>query len=68
MTIADISKLSISERLQTMEAIWDSLVHESTKIEPPEWHKQILSVRREKIDNGNAEFISIEDLKSKNDR
>ena len=65
MTITEISKMSVVERLQAMEALWDSLTHESTEIRSPEWHEEILSVRKEKVESGNANFISLEELKSK---
>lgn len=66
MTIAEISKMSLQERLQTMEALWDSLTHESIEIKSPEWHEDILLERKEKIKNGKASFISLDELKSKN--
>ncbi|MCF6226594.1 MAG: addiction module protein [Xanthomonadales bacterium] len=65
MTIADISKMSVIERLQTMEALWDSLTGEPTEIKSPKWHEEILSERKEKIEGGLASFISLEELKSK---
>ncbi|SHE23408.1 addiction module protein [methanotrophic endosymbiont of Bathymodiolus puteoserpentis (Logatchev)] len=65
MTIAEISKMSVLERLQTMEALWDSLTREPTGVNSPKWHENILSDRREKIESGNANFISLEELKSK---
>jgi len=68
MTIAEISKMSVLERLQAMEALWDSLTHESTEIKSPEWHGEILSDRKEKIENGDANFISLQELKSKHEK
>ena len=65
MTIAEISKMSALERLQTMEVLWDSLTHESTGIKSSKWHEEILSERKEKIEGGNANFISLEELKSR---
>ena len=65
MTIAEISKMSVLERLQTMEALWDSLTREPTEINSPKWHENILSDRKEKIESGNADYISLEELKSK---
>ncbi len=65
MTATEISQMSIVERLQAMEAIWDSLIHDSFKVESPQWHEEILSDRRRKIESGKAEFVSIEELKSK---
>jgi len=35
MTALEISKMSVLERLQTMEALWDSLIHEKTKRASP---------------------------------
>jgi putative addiction module component (TIGR02574 family) len=66
VTINGIKKMSIIERLQAMEELWDSLCHEENEIKSPEWHKDILESRREKIKKGNVEFISLEDLKSGN--
>ncbi len=68
MTIAEISKMSLQERLQTMEALWDSLTHESVGIKSPEWHEDILLERKEKIKNGKASFISLDELKSKTNK
>ncbi len=68
MTAADISKMTVIERLQTMEALWDSLTHESTEIKSPAWHGDVLSERKEKIKNGSASFISLDELKVKNDK
>ncbi|NOQ77169.1 MAG: cysteine methyltransferase [Methylococcaceae bacterium] len=65
MTIAEISKMSVLERLQTMEALWDSLTREPVGIKSPKWHEEILSDRKEKIESGHANFISLEKLKSK---
>ncbi len=66
MMITEIRKMSVIERLQAMEELWDSLCHEEIEIESPEWHKDILEARRKKIKNGEAEFTSLKDLKSGN--
>lgn len=63
MNAAEIKTMSTVERLQTMEAIWDSLLFEDTKIKSPEWHNEVLAERRVKVGQGEAEFVSIKDLK-----
>ena len=68
MNTIEISRMSTIERLQTMEAIWDSLIHENSEIESPEWHRGILADRKLNIEEGKAEFISIEELRSKRSR
>ncbi len=63
MTIVDIEKMSISERIKTMENLWDSLSKEASGIDSPIWHQEVLSSRQSKLDQGNAKFISIKELK-----
>ncbi len=65
MTSAEISKMSVLERLQAMEALWDSLTHEPAEIKSPAWHAEILSDRKQKIESGKANFLSLEELRSK---
>ncbi|KAF3977359.1 MAG: addiction module protein [Methylococcales symbiont of Iophon sp. n. MRB-2018] len=68
MTITEISNMRVIERFQTMEALWDSLTREPSGIKSPKWHEEILFARKEKIESGNANFISLEELKSKHEK
>jgi hypothetical protein len=51
-----------------MEEIWDTLSHEGIEIESPAWHKEILDGRMGLIDSGKAEYLTIEQLKSRSSR
>ncbi len=64
MNTIDIKKMKIADRLQAMEALWDSLLDEESEIESPEWHRDILEDRKTKIKSGKAGFISLEELKA----
>lgn len=64
MKASEIHNMSIAERLQTMEAIWDSLLHEDTEVESPGWHNDVLKERRKAIDDGSAKLISLDELKA----
>ena len=68
MSNLEISTMSKTERLQTMEAIWDTLIHESTEAPSPEWHGDVLAERRLKIAEGRATFVPIEALRSRPNR
>ncbi|MEA1967982.1 MAG: addiction module protein [Candidatus Cloacimonadota bacterium] len=46
-TIA-IKKMSTIERIQTMEAIWDSLLYEDGEIDTPAWHEKIIEERKKR--------------------
>ncbi len=64
MTTTEIKKMSTIERLRAMEELWDALCHEEEEIKSPAWHGKILEERKNKIKSGEAEFITIEDLKT----
>ena len=63
MNTMEIKKMSRIERLQVMEALWDSLLDEEAEIKSPEWHRDILEERKRKIETGEAEFISLKKLR-----
>lgn len=63
MKPSDIEKMSISEKLQAMESLWNSLQEEKTLVSP-QWHAQILASRTAKIAEGSAKFVSLDALKS----
>jgi len=64
MNASDIKKMSRTERLAALEALWDSLLDEESQIESPQWHRDVLEERRKKIENGQAEFISLAKLRA----
>ena len=64
MDVLEIKKMSRIERLQAIEALWDSLLDEEAEVESPEWHRDILEERKRKIETGQAEFISLERLRA----
>lgn len=64
MNTIDIENLSIAARMQAMEAIWTSLLKSDSDIESPEWHLDVLTERRGRIDEASAEFVSLAGLKA----
>ena len=61
MLATEIKRMPVKDKLILMEEIWDSLRHE--EIKSPSWHKDVLGERLSKINNGEAKFISIDELK-----
>jgi len=62
--LAQAKTMTQRERLQAMEELWDMMCHDDTVLVPPEWHKNILAGRKEKIQSGKATFISLKELKA----
>jgi hypothetical protein len=64
MNATEIRKMSVDERLQAMEILWDSLLDDEVEISSPDWHREILRERLRTIEEGQAELVSISDLKT----
>lgn len=63
MKTAEIQKMTTSERLEAMESLWDSLIHDNSDMKSPDWHSQVLKDRELKIKQGKSEFITLNELK-----
>lgn len=57
-----IRKMTMQERLQTMENLWNVLTSEGTEFDSPFWHQEILASRAGKLNKGNAFFVSLGEL------
>ena len=60
----ELRAMSVAEKLQIIETLWSTLVDLDVAIESPAWHEDILAERKQKIESGQAHFISLETLRS----
>ncbi len=44
-----LEKMATEEKIKSMESIWDSLCQDEDSISSPNWHKEVLSFRKENI-------------------
>ncbi|MBK5968534.1 MULTISPECIES: addiction module protein [Thiorhodovibrio] len=65
MPSLNLSDMSTKEKLQMMEALWDSLTEDSTGPPSPDWHSDVLEERQRKIEAGKGVFLSLDELKAK---
>jgi putative addiction module component (TIGR02574 family) len=65
MTAQQTSRMPIAQRLQTMEALWDSLGAARSTLPSPAWHRAILDERRKKIADGKAKFLTLDQVRAK---
>ena len=49
-----LENLTVSEKVRLLETVWDSLCGEAGNLESPDWHKEILAERQNRIDEGLA--------------
>ena len=52
-----LEKMSIEEKIRTMETIWDDLCRKADSISSPSWHEDVLIEREERIKKGEEEFV-----------
>lgn len=65
MSMAEIQKMSVQEKLTTMEQIWESLKGEDSTLKSPDWHEAVLVERKKKMESGEAKFLTIEQLRER---
>ena len=58
MSIAlSVDKMSIEEKIQRMETIWDDLCKKADTIASPPWHEDVLNYRENNIIHGKDVFV-----------
>jgi len=58
-----LDKMSLEEKIQTMEALWDDLCHQPGSIASPDWHGEVLHEREAAIGRGDEVFEEWETAK-----
>ncbi|PIE45018.1 MAG: addiction module antitoxin RelB [Gammaproteobacteria bacterium] len=58
-----LNRMSVSEKLIAINQIWDSLIQTSNDIPTPEWHKDVLSARRKRVEDGVSQFKPLNTVK-----
>ena len=59
-----LHEMTIREKLAVMESLWEDLSRSPHAIESPEWHKEILDQRHQRVVEGTARFADWEAAKA----
>jgi hypothetical protein len=59
-----LNDMTVTEKLQLMEALWEDLSRNADALESPEWHRQVLEERERRIASGEAHFSDWEQAKA----
>ena len=62
---ADIEQMTLEQRLQAMELLWTSISRNPDTVPSPDWHEEVLSSRRARIERGEAEFLTLDQVKER---
>ncbi len=58
-----VEEMSLAEKLETMETLWDDLCRHVHDVAVPEWHHEVLAARIADVKDGNARFTDWESAK-----
>ena len=51
-----LEKMSMEEKLQAMESLWDDLCNKAGVMSSPAWHEEVLTERDATLQRGDDEF------------
>jgi len=52
-----LESMTLEEKLQTMEEIWDDLCHKNADMASPDWHGGMLAEREKTLQSGDEKFL-----------
>lgn len=56
-----LESLTVSEKIQLLERVWDDLCHQPVPMDAPAWHEEVLAERRKRLADGRATVESWDD-------
>lgn len=60
-----IDQMTTTEKIRTMEDIWDDLCRHAAEIPSPSWHRDVLSQREESVSKSAETFTDWETAKNR---
>lgn len=63
MSLTEIRKLPVKEKLQIMEVLWEDLRSQVQEEPVPGWHKELLDSRRKAIEEGREKILDWDEVK-----
>lgn len=62
---SEIERMSVEERLEAIELLWNSIARLGESVVSPAWHGEVLSARRAKVEAGEGQFLSLAELRER---
>ena len=61
--ILPLDQMTVAEKLQLMEVLWDDLARNPENVPSYPWHADILAARQRQIDEGQAKFLPFDEVR-----
>jgi len=63
--ILPLDKMTVSDKMRALEAIWNDLCRRAEEIPSPAWHADVLHAREKRIQKGSSRFTDWPEAKRK---
>lgn len=63
MTQIEVQQMTLSERLEAMEALWQSLVDDAKSLPSPDWHGEVIQGRLARYRRGETKFHTVDEVR-----
>jgi hypothetical protein len=62
---SEIDRMSMEERLQAIELLWNSIRQTGDLAASPAWHGEVLAARRARVEAGEGRFLPMTELRER---
>ena len=60
-----LDTLSVAEKVQLLESVWNNLCQKSGDVRSPEWHREVLEERKRRLASGEAKLVPWSEAKQR---
>lgn len=60
-----LGTLSVAEKVRLLESVWDSLCSKRGDVKSPEWHREVLEVRKQRFKDEQATVCPWDEAKAR---
>jgi hypothetical protein len=60
-----IREMSMAERLQALEQLWDAVCRDDAEVPSPAWHASVLEERQARAARGESRFLTLNEVKAR---
>jgi hypothetical protein len=61
--VLPLNEMSTADKLSMMELLWDDLCRSREDLPTPAWHEEVLLARQREIEEGQAQFLSLDEFR-----
>jgi putative addiction module component (TIGR02574 family) len=61
--VLPLEQMTVAEKLQAIEVLWDDLARHPEDIPSPAWHGDVLADRQRQIEEGRAKFVPLDEFR-----